>query len=464
MVETRSGSNTNKSDKCESPRTMSFNQQAMDELKEELARISKQRIEAEKENTVLRQEILRFKDIVEHMKNNSEGGNKVDSSIQTEEIEVFKEKTNFVNQNVIDQTTHDDNFENKKILQPGNQCNAYENRKSIDSSNQSCINIGGCRNDKQDILVTGLMNYFQSMQVTTPLPKFDGIKLNPIEFIKQLEKYFVRKNVSDDAKLLMVEDAMIGRAKLWYDARVFPFITYSHFKDKFLEEFYSIEARMVAKSKWENRRFKDSDQSLQAYYVEQLRDAKFCLTSLQEYEVNYLIVKQLPQRAREVLATIDYMDTSKISQTLSRLDVTRGDAEIGVPSRSHSNSNFSEKSNNCKNQFGQARQGYDRSESHNDEKRGNVNSAKAGPEDNDRSRNWRHRPVNNNPQYYREQQRDKISENNQIREKNNINDNNPGSSVRVINKSNMSEFLEDLCWDVEPTKKNVCRKFRNENS
>lgn len=107
-------------------------------------------------------------------------------------------------------------------------------------------------------------------------------------------------NVSDDAKLLMVEDAMIGRAKLWYDARVFPFVNYSHFKDKFLKEFYSIEAIMVAQSKWENRRFEDSDQSLQAYHVEQFRDAKFCLTSLQEYEVNYLIVKQLPQRAREV--------------------------------------------------------------------------------------------------------------------------------------------------------------------
>lgn len=84
---------------------------------------------------------------------------------------------------------------------------------------------------------------------------------------------------------------------------------------------------MVAKSAWENRRFQSTDRSLQDYFTEQMRNAKFCLSFLQEYEINYLIVKQLPQRAREVLATIDYIDTAKIMQALSRLDVTRFDAE-----------------------------------------------------------------------------------------------------------------------------------------
>lgn len=123
----------------------------------------------------------------------------------------------------------------------------------------------------------------------------------------------------------MVEDALIGRAKLWYETRTSPFVNYKHFKDKFLEEFYSIEARMSAKTEWESRRFLSSDRSLQVYYVEQLHEAKFCLSSLNEYEINYLIIKQLPQRAREVLATIDYRDTSKILQSLARLDGMKSD-------------------------------------------------------------------------------------------------------------------------------------------
>lgn len=79
-----------------------------------------------------------------------------------------------------------------------------------------------------------------------------------------------------------------------------------------MEEFYSIEARMTAKSEWENQKFKAQDPFLQNYYMDQLRSAKFCSPSLKEFEINYLIVKQLPARTREVLATIDYMDTSKI--------------------------------------------------------------------------------------------------------------------------------------------------------
>lgn len=139
---------------------------------------------------------------------------------------------------------------------------------------------------------------------------------------------------------------------MWHDARAFPFITFQHFKDKFLEEFYSIEARMYAKSEWENRRFQNREGSLQSYYTEQLRGAKFYLSTLAEYEINYLIVKQFPQRAREVLATIDYSDTSKILQALARLDVTRKDVEEGVPPGSKENKNSSNLNNYQKSHSG----------------------------------------------------------------------------------------------------------------
>lgn len=244
----------------------------------------------------------------------------------------------------------------------------------------------------------------------------------------------------------MVEDALVGRAKLWYEARTFPFISYAHFKEKFLDEFYSIEARMVAKSQWENRRFKDSDASLQGYYIEQIRDAKFCLTSLQEYEINYLIIKQLPQRAREVLATIDYLNTAKIIQTLARLDVTRGEADIGMPAKSRNN--FSGNSNQSKMQFEQARRINDQNDTSHVEKGSNVQSGKFNNNDANRYRNWRQRPTQDS-QYHR----DKTIEGSQISERGRADDSQQGSNVRVLNKSKMSEFVEELCWDVEPSEK-----------
>lgn len=173
----------------------------------------------------------------------------------------------------------------------------------------------------------------------------------------------------EDLKLLLIEDALVGRAKLWHEARNFSFISYAHIKEKFLDEFYSIEARIVAKSQWENHRLKDSDSSLQEYYIEQISHAKFCLTSLQEYDIHYLIIKQLLQRAREVLATIDYLNTAKIIQPLARLDVTRGKADIGVPSKS--SNNFSGNGKQSKVQFGQARQMNDQNETCYEEKGSN---------------------------------------------------------------------------------------------
>ena len=46
---------------------------------------------------------------------------------------------------------------------------------------------------------------------------------------------------------------------MWYDARAIPFADFAVFKKSFVSEFYSIEARMSAKSDWESRRFRIQD-------------------------------------------------------------------------------------------------------------------------------------------------------------------------------------------------------------
>ena len=61
-----------------------------------------------------------------------------------------------------------------------------------------------------------------------------------------------------------------------------------------------------------------------------LRLARFCLPAASESDINYIIIQQLPQRAREVLATLEYAETSKITQALVRMDLARKDQENGV--------------------------------------------------------------------------------------------------------------------------------------
>lgn len=428
---TRSGKLDSKDDKSAETQTMLTEIQAqMTELKDELARVNTLRANAEKQNNILMAEICRLKEIQTPQKQNGAsssngGGTKMNACIQTENLINIESRGKNVNYNLIDQDIRTD----------------YGDIVTLDSAGE-----GGCQMTNQDELIKGIVNYLQTLQVTIPLPKFDGLKKNPIEFIKDLEKYFLRKNVSEDLKLIIVEEALVGRAKLWIDARSGPFINYQHFKDKFLEEFYSIEARMVAKSEWENRRFKGNDNSLQEYYISQLRDAKFCLSALKEFEINYLIVKQLPQRAREVLATIDYLDTSKILQALARLDVTRRDSG-GADSSSSYQQGGSRNYHQDKSQSNQTRQANEKYENENS---GNNNGQyfKSRNNEADKSRNWRQR---SNPptRAFNEHNRENRTQHNGGVE-NERHEDSTRSNVRVLQKSSMSEFAEELCWDVEP--------------
>ena len=352
-------------------------------------------------------------------------------------------------------------------------------RNTTTRMNTCSENINNTR--VNDDLVRGILNHFQSLQVNLCLPTFDGLTCNPIEFIQNFEKYLLRKNIVEEAKLLIVEDALKGKATVWYDARAIPFADFLTFKKSFLSEFYSIEARMSAKSDWESSRFKMQDRSLQSYFVEQVRMARFCLTSLQEYEINYLIVKQLPQRAREVLATIAYADTVKISQTLGRLDLARQDREDvrisatnppnmqGYKNRNYeqayqnkidNNNHYDSRNVNKNNHFPnnasqrqpprQVRQMTRASSFSSNGNRGGTDS-RVGVQSVDDCTNWRQRSEPANA--YVEDVGSRSNGNCETRAENvELTGNGVGENVNIntIKKSNMSEFAEQLAWDVDP--------------
>lgn len=436
-------------------------QAQMTELKDELQRVITLRAKSEKENDMLRVEIGRLLELQKQNQNvrgnGYAGGTKTDVCIQTENLAIDDTQNKNVSNKLIDQEVRGDVNETFQLPQVKNNIsndNLLGFGKSVEFTKQSSVSDRGYQPDNQETIFKGIMNYLQSLQVSVPLPKFDCLKRNPIEFVKELEKYFLRKNIAEDLKLIIVEEALNGRAKMWYDARSFPFIDYQHFKEKFLEEFYSIEARMVAKSEWENRRYKASDRSLEEYYIEQLREVKFCLLTLKEYEINYLIMKQLPHRAREVLATIDYFDTSKILQALARLDVARRDSEAGTSFNGY-NTNFSNKFNQNKSIIGSNRQNNNNNEGDTSDRGVNAQPTRhINNNDIDKSRNWRQRSLPP-PRHFRDQTREGTQDSSsKVQNEGQTNDHSR-PSVRAIQKSNMSEFAEELCWDVEVPEEEV---------
>lgn len=153
------------------------------------------------------------------------------------------------------------------------------------------------------------MTHFQNLQINIALPTFDIDKSNPLKFLEQLEKYFVRKNVLENQKLLLVEETLRGRAKIWVETRVAPFPNYDEFKKAFVKDMYGIEIKTKEKNDWVTRKYKTNDGSLYEYFIEQLKASKYFSPEMNKFEINYNIIRQLPTNVRKILSTIDYGDT-----------------------------------------------------------------------------------------------------------------------------------------------------------
>ena len=215
----------------------------------------------------------------------------------------------------------------------------------------------GEANPMENILILGILRQFETLQLNLALPAFEPDESNPVEFLKKFEKYCLRKGIGENQKLLIMEDALKGSSKIWFETIVPPFANYIQFKDEFLNKFFSREARMKIsgkKSEWENRKFRATDKSLQTFYDEQVKASRHAVPYMELHEIKYIIINQLPNRIKEILSTVDYGDSTKISQTLARLDLSN--SANAEKSQNYSNGNIAQynqsqlnKSNNSHN-------------------------------------------------------------------------------------------------------------------
>ena len=288
----------------------------MEDLKEQLRRISTENSSMQRENDLLRQQV---RQLLEKAKQSQQGVgksnddvNKRDAAINTSGLAA--DATPNVN----------------TVIRLEHQNNAGLNENIMSTSRD----FGNLNSD----LVTGILSHFESLQVNAILPIYDGERGNPGEFFENLEKYFIRRQTRLEQKIIVLEDALKGRAKRWYEARANPGCGYEQVKAALLEEFFSLEARIKAEMEWTTRKFSTADKSLQEYFIEQKRNAKFVAPRSEESEINFKIIRQLPSRARDILATIDFSNTEKIIQALSRLDISFSESRQERPTSNYNNS------------------------------------------------------------------------------------------------------------------------------
>lgn len=121
--------------------------------------------------------------------------------------------------------------------------------------------------------------------------------------------------------MIIVENALEGRAKVWYNANRVQFANYEAFKTAFLNEFFSIPVRVRMKSQWASRKHTGQSGTLQTFFLKQITEAEYFSPPLDPYELNYTVVQQLPIRVRKSLVTVDYTDSNSIANSLSQLDM-----------------------------------------------------------------------------------------------------------------------------------------------
>lgn len=234
------------------------------------------------------------------------------------------------------------------------QLNKAQNDQLAALRTQVAQNTGNASNQLVTTLVDGLKN----MNLDVKPQKFDETE-NANQFVERLEKYYTTKSVPENNWLNVLDSAFEGRARAWFETKKSSLVNYQDFKNKFLAEFFSIPVRVNIKSAWLARRFEGSSCNLQTYFINQVREAQYFIPRLDDYELYYTIIQQMPMRTRESLATVDYSNFDKISQALAHLDLSFqekiNNRKQNMPgSNNVSNSNSQNRGNKFRNQRGQA--------------------------------------------------------------------------------------------------------------
>ena len=182
--------------------------------------------------------------------------------------------------------------------------------------------------------ICNLVSAIGSSQLDYKIPKFSNEnECHPLEFLDKMEKFFRIKNINDEKKLVSIEIALEGNARLWFNLTN-DFDTYENFKLAFQARFFSIPIQVKIKNMWATRKYSGKrDDSFQNYYYQQAKEASYIQPKISEYEKNYIIIKQFPWWVQEALATANFNDANAISHTLANLDAIHFEKQAKQESR-----------------------------------------------------------------------------------------------------------------------------------
>lgn len=152
-------------------------------------------------------------------------------------------------------------------------------------------------------MATAVNTQIQGIHAKIKAPKHENN--NPRKFLKEIDKYLIKKRCLDKNQLMEVDELLEGQIKLWFKNKRDIIRDYEQFKVAFLEKFYSIPIKIDFKNKWANKKYKN-DVSYQEYFYTQQNESRYLEPVITDYEVNFTIIRQMPDNVRASIASVDY--------------------------------------------------------------------------------------------------------------------------------------------------------------
>lgn len=156
------------------------------------------------------------------------------------------------------------------------------------------------------------------------LPIFrDENRDSPSEFMRNFDQYCTIKEVPEEFVPILLESALKDRAGLWFQVVKDSIDNFDQFRAEFVEEFFSIEVKTRAKDSWRNKKYASSDGPMLSFIYKQISEICNIDPTMDEYERNYIILRQLPMDAQIGSSGIDLRDTKKLTYAIGRMDDAR---------------------------------------------------------------------------------------------------------------------------------------------
>ena len=194
--------------------------------------------------------------------------------------------------------------------------------------------------------VGNIISSINNAQISITFPKFDNEhSKNPVEFLNEFDKYCLIKQINNENKKILISQCFTGKARTWANSRG-DFQTFDAFRAAFLDEFYSIPVRANRKKRWLSKVYDPEKSSYQSFFYSQLRESEYFIPRLTPYEVNYIIVTQLPNYVMSSLALVNFENSNAVAQAITILDASKNQKHIP---RNNYKSNYQNNTNHNNN-------------------------------------------------------------------------------------------------------------------